>query len=370
MDGATLDDFFASCPAMLFVAGADGSLRQVSATLEQRLGHRLGDARSLASLAGPDDGPALEAFLAALADKDGEAEATCVLHPTDSEGTPLELRCCARRGSAGAIHGQLELIAQRESVVGQLEHALLRKIMDTLDIALWAVDGEGVFHFHDGKALTQAGLQRGQFLDLNIFEIYPPEIHEPIKQVFAGKSIHNLNEVHEIHWENWMVPLEMEDGSTYCAGITLNVTDRVLTQRSLEDKLDTIQTQQAAIYELSAPVLNVWDNVLAVPLIGIMDGERTDELTDRLLDSAHRMHTRFAILDLTGVEAVDTSIAAHVLRLLQSLRLLGVEGMVTGVSPEVARTMVAVGVDFESVLTHRTLREGLRHCMFELLSDT
>ena len=372
MASPTLDAFFASCPAMLFVGQLDGSLDHVSAALQRGFSHCLGSKPSLAELASPDDATALEAFMSAL--ETSEDEVSCTLHPHAAEGSDarLEVRCRARRDADGFVHGQLELVehsGEISAAVGeQLEHTLLHALMGTLDIILWAVDSEGVFRFHQGKALAQAGMEQGQFVGLRIYDIYPPEVHGPIKDAFQGRVNHNIQELHGIHWENWLLPLEMEDGETWCAGITLDVTERVTSQRSLEDQLDTIQTQQVAIYELSAPVLNVWDKVLAVPLIGIMDADRTDELTDRLLEAAHRGQTRFAILDLTGVEAVDTTIAAHVLGLLKSLRLLGVEGLVTGVSPEVARTMVGVGIDFEHVQTHRTLREGLRHCMRTLLA--
>jgi len=360
----TVERFLAMCPGLLFVAEADGALCLLSRALEQRFGHQLGEAPSLADLDGHGDGVA--PLLAALSEAEPETEQTCTLYTSEANGAPVTLHCAARRDADGLIHGQLEV---GESVKEQLEHGLLATLMRELDIVLWAIDDQGVFLFQDGKALAQAGLEPSQHVDKNLFELYPPEVHGPTREVLAGKSTYSQGEVHGVHWENWMVPLDMSDGSTYCAGISIDVSERIAAQRSLETQIETIKDQQRAIYELSAPVLNVWDKVLAVPLIGSMDSKRTDELRDRLLDEAHRGQTRFVILDLTGVEAVDTSIAAHVLRMLAALGLLGVEGMVTGVSPEVARTMVSVGVDFEDIMTHRSLREGLRHCMHELLSQ-
>ena len=116
-------------------------------------------------------------------------------------------------------------------------------------------------------------------------------------------------------------------------------------------------------------MINVWDNVLTVPLIGVMDAQRANELIERLLTAAGRSATRYVILDLTGVDALDTTIAGHILRLLQSLRLLGVEGLVTGISPQVAQTMVGLGVELEDVRTFRSLRESLRYCMKTMYAE-
>ncbi|HLT40026.1 MAG TPA: STAS domain-containing protein, partial [Enhygromyxa sp.] len=90
------------------------------------------------------------------------------------------------------------------------------------------------------------------------------------------------------------------------------------------------------------------------------------DITERLLAEASRSRTRFVILDVTGVDTLDTAIADRILRLLGSLRLLGVEGMVSGISPHVALTMVGLGIELDRVQTHRSLREALHYCMLQL----
>jgi rsbT co-antagonist protein RsbR len=351
-----LDILFQHTPALLFVAGADGKLLRHSKSLAERFGLE-GCAR-------------VEAYLAELADS--EDSAARVLQLLEVNGTALEVRCVAHRAPDGSIHGQLEPIPEQvpDDPVARIEHALFQTIMKTLDIVLWAIDRDGKFLFQDGKALAAAGLQPNQFLGMNLFEIYPPDVAAPVLAALEGKASNYDSDAHGVHWQTWYVPLKNPAGQVdHVVGLSLDVSNTVRTKLELERRLVTIQEQQRAIHELSAPVINVWDKVLTVPLIGAMDNQRANELIERLLTAAGHSETRFVILDLTGVDALDTSIAGHLLRLLQSLRLLGVEGLVSGISPRVAQTMVGLGIDMESVRTFRSLRESLRYCMRAMISD-
>jgi rsbT co-antagonist protein RsbR len=351
-----LDSLFQHTPALLFVADARGTLLRHSQAMADRFG--------------VEGRTTVEACLAELSASEGSV--TRVLSLRQGDGTVSKVRCDARRAPDGSIHGQLELLAEQaaEDATARIEQVLFRTIMDTLDIVLWAIDRDGKFLFHDGKALATAGLKPGQFLGLNIFELYPPDAVVSIKTALEGQPSKQESEAHGVHWQTWTIPLKNGDGRTdQVVGLTLDVSNAVRTKLELERRLATIQDQQRAIHELSAPVINVWDNVLTVPLIGAMDNQRANELIERLLTAAGRSETRFVILDLTGVDALDTSIAGHLLRLLQSLRLLGVEGLVSGISPRVAQTMVGLGIDMESVRTFRSLRESLRYCMKAMYSD-
>ena len=261
--------------------------------------------------------------------------------------------------------------APESAAANRIEHTLFRTIMETLEIVLWAVDKDGTFVFQDGKALGTAGLTTGQFVGQSILELYPADLVGPIKEAMKGTPINYRSEAHGVYWHTWIIPLRNKAGEVdYTAGLSVDVSADVRSKLELERRLATIQDQQGAIYELSAPVINVWDSVLTVPLIGVMDNDRTNELIERLLAAASRSGTRYVILDLTGVDALDTSIAGHILRLLRSLRLLGVEGLVTGISPQVAQTMVGLGVDLEDVLTFRSLRESLRFCMRAMYEES
>jgi rsbT co-antagonist protein RsbR len=353
-----LQDFFEHCPALVFIAKDDGTLVQTSATLRESIG----EPASLVSLAIPDDRETVEGFLRILGES-GEP-ASCTFRIADEAGAHNTLRCDARRSATGSIHGQLEIVV---STNDQIEKALLRALLETLDIVVWAIDTDGIFVFQDGKALAAAGLAPGQFLGMNCFELYPPELTELMRSTFDGSESHTSSEAHGVHWETWYVPLRAgNDEVTHCVGVTLNITPAIETQQELERQLQTILEQQRAIQELSAPVIQIWDHVLTVPLIGHLDESRMNELTEQLLTEVGSVAARFAILDLAGVEALDTSTAGHLLRLLGSLRLLGVSGMITGISPQAAHTMVGLGVEFGTFQTYRSLREGLNACMLAL----
>jgi rsbT co-antagonist protein RsbR len=366
-----LDSVFAFTPGLFFVANASGKLLRHTKALADRLGARLHSDSSLMMLVSPDEQGAVETLLAELA---GSSEPmTRVLHLQEGDGAATQVRCVARRAPDGLIYAQLEPLSDEAPELARaarIEHSLFRSVMETLDIVLYAIDRDGNFVFHDGKALATVGLQPGQFLGLNAFELYPAELSVELKQALTGKKTDFVVEAHGVHWQSWYLPIPDQTGETeFVAALSLDISAAVRTKLELERRLATIENQQRAIHELSAPVINVWDNVLTVPLIGMMDAQRANELIERLLTAAGQTNTRYVILDLTGVDALDTAIAGHLLRLVQSLRLLGVEGLVTGISPRVAQTMVGLGVDMEDVRTFRSLRESLRYCMKSMYAE-
>jgi rsbT co-antagonist protein RsbR len=132
-------------------------------------------------------------------------------------------------------------------------------------------------------------------------------------------------------------------------------------QEELEEKLATIDQQRAAIRELSTPVMEVWDGVLCLPVVGIVDSARSAQMTDTLLQAIAEKRTRCAIVDLTGIEVMDTKTVDHFVRMARAVSLLGAECLLTGISPNIAHTMVQMGVDLADVTTHRSLREALRN---------
>ena len=131
--------------------------------------------------------------------------------------------------------------------------------------------------------------------------------------------------------------------------------------RELVEKLTVIEAQAAAIRQLSTPILEIWDRVLALPIIGTLDNKRVLELTTTLLDRIQRDRAECIILDITGVEIVDTSTANHLLRVVRATRLLGTACILTGMSAKIAQTLVGLGAEFESTVTLRSLKDGLKH---------
>jgi rsbT co-antagonist protein RsbR len=138
------------------------------------------------------------------------------------------------------------------------------------------------------------------------------------------------------------------------------------SRNELQGKLMMIEQQRLTIRELSTPILDLWEGVLTLPVVGVIDTQRAVEMTERLLGRVVETGARWVILDITGVEIVDTSTADHLVRLTRAAGLLGTRCIVTGIGPNVARTLVAMGVDLGGVRTLRTLRDGLRACLDEV----
>jgi PAS domain S-box-containing protein len=145
-------------------------------------------------------------------------------------------------------------------------------------------------------------------------------------------------------------------------GVIMDVTARKLAEQARERlEGEVIRAQTEALDELSAPLLPIADDVLVMPLIGLVDARRTAHVIEALLRGVDAARARVAIVDLTGVSSVDIEAADGLLRAARSVRLLGAEVVLTGLRPEVARTLVALRADFQGITTCRTLEIGIAH---------
>ncbi|HEX4387343.1 MAG TPA: STAS domain-containing protein [Steroidobacteraceae bacterium] len=127
-------------------------------------------------------------------------------------------------------------------------------------------------------------------------------------------------------------------------------------QRSREEVIDRQQTE---MLELSTPVVKLWDGILALPLIGTLDSARTQIVMESLLQRIVETESQIAIIDITGVPTVDTLVAQHLLKAVTALRLMGAECIVSGVRPQIAQTIVHLGVDLQGITTKANLADAL-----------
>jgi rsbT co-antagonist protein RsbR len=135
-----------------------------------------------------------------------------------------------------------------------------------------------------------------------------------------------------------------------------------LAEREQENR-ELIARLRVAVDELSTPVLEIWDDVLALPVVGIVDTQRSAQMTERLLAEVVRARSRSVIIDLTGVELIDTSTADRFMKLARAVQLVGARCLVTGIQPAVAQTLVELGVEFTALETHRNLKSALEACI-------
>ena len=124
---------------------------------------------------------------------------------------------------------------------------------------------------------------------------------------------------------------------------------------------ELISDQAEQLLELSTPVVKLWDGVVAVPLVGTLDSARAQVVMERLLQTLVDTSSPYAIIDITGVPAVDTQVAQHVLKTVVAARLMGAECIISGIRPQIAQTIVALGIEFGDIATKATLADALRH---------
>lgn len=122
---------------------------------------------------------------------------------------------------------------------------------------------------------------------------------------------------------------------------------------------DIIRRQQEELLELSTPVVKLWDGVLAVPMIGVLDSGRTQMVMEALLQRIVETGSGIAIIDITGVPTVDTLVAQHLLKTVTAIRLMGADCIISGIRPQIAQTIVHLGIDLQGVQTKATLADAL-----------
>lgn len=123
---------------------------------------------------------------------------------------------------------------------------------------------------------------------------------------------------------------------------------------------DVISRQQLEMLELSTPVVKLWDGIVALPLIGTLDSGRTNVVMESLLQQIVQTGSEIAIIDITGVPTVDTLVAQHLLKTVGAARLMGADCIISGIRPQIAQTMVHLGIDLTTVTTKATLADALK----------
>lgn len=127
---------------------------------------------------------------------------------------------------------------------------------------------------------------------------------------------------------------------------------------------EQVITEQAEqLLELTTPVVKLWDGVVAVPLIGTLDSARTQVVMEKLLQTLVETGSEHAIIDITGVPAVDTEVAQHLLKTVVAARLMGAQCTISGIRPQIAQTIVALGIEFGDIPTKATLADALLHAL-------
>ena len=145
---------------------------------------------------------------------------------------------------------------------------------------------------------------------------------------------------------------------TWRATELLDSLGLLTTESFQKTREEVISRQQQEMLELSTPVVQLWDGILALPLIGTLDSARTQVVMQNLLDAIVKTRSDFAIIDITGVPVVDTLVAQHLLKTVAAARLMGAECLISGIRPQIAQTIIHLGVDLSDVITKATLADA------------
>ncbi|NTW02308.1 MAG: STAS domain-containing protein [Oscillochloris sp.] len=207
--------------------------------------------------------------------------------------------------------------------------------------------------------IVQIGVKRGQ---------YPDAIGREDEWAKARIRQHQACEMAEIRLvdDHWIRSIDQRTnyGGIVCirSDISYMKQAEVLSRQS-EEQAEVIRIQASLLAELSTPLLRISDRVVAMPLIGTLDSMRASLVVDTLLHAVEGQRVEVAILDITGVPIVDTQMANLLLQCARSVQLLGARMVLTGIRPDVAQTMVSLGIDLEGVVTRADLMGGIAYAL-------
>ncbi|HVJ93651.1 MAG TPA: STAS domain-containing protein [Labilithrix sp.] len=297
----------------------------------------------------------------------------CVVALRSNAGVKLLVKAISSSDSVVVATGTdvSGIVAERDSLRENLEFmsfqattsSMFSNVLEAAPVILWSADTAGVITMIDGAGLER--VQQVPKLGENMFERPTSEGQkEAIRRACAGDRCVSTDELApDVYFETWHLPLRDDSGApSGVIGLSIDVSERVRKERENARQLEQIATQRDLIRSLGCPVLQVDDDILCVPLIGEITEKRGVEIADSLLAGIGRFNARFAILDITGVDAMDGPAADGLLRIVWAARLLGVETVLSGVSPAIAQMLVSVGANLGNLYSTRSIRDAMLRC--------
>ncbi len=249
---------------------------------------------------------------------------------------------------------------------GTLLDALLEHIPDRI----YFKDKESRFLDVSASKAEGTGLSRMEFKGKTDFDFFSEEEAKVMKEdeegiMSSGKPV--VDKVQKIELpdgkEKWLsatkVPFYDNKGNVMG---TLGITRDVTRLKTLElEKGEKIKAQKEELEVLSTPVIDIWEGVLTVPVLGVLDSERASRISEALLTEIVEKRATAAIIDISGISAVDSAVADLLIRTAKAVKLVGAEAVLTGVGVEIAQTIADLGIDMEDLKTMATLKDGLKY---------
>lgn len=243
-----------------------------------------------------------------------------------------------------------------------------RALLDAIPDLIFLLSADGVFLDYKADSLSNLILPPEMFLNKRVEEILPPYLAEiTLRHIEALKRTNQMQTYeYQVQLGDRLADFEarMVWSNQDVLVLARDITEQKRAERErLAMQEQIIQAQQAALRELSTPLVPIADGVVAMPIIGTIDTMRAQQIMETLLHGIADHHADIAILDITGVKVVDTQVAAALVRSAQAARLLGAQVVLTGISPEVAQTLVHIGIEMRDIVAKSTLQQGIAYAL-------
>lgn len=245
---------------------------------------------------------------------------------------------------------------------GQADSAIQEQILEQIPTPVMAVNTDLEIIYMNAAGRNFLGKSWEEVRKSHCYELFgskhcqTPECR--MRQAIENKeSLSGRNELsiddRTVHFEYYAVPLK-DNNENIIGGLEyiLDITERVRDEKRMEEQSQTIR-------KISTPAIELWDRVLIIPILGVIDSMRAQQITDTMLYKIKETSSKVIILDIEGVAAVDTAVANHLMKITKATRLMGCQCIISGISVPVANTIVQLGIDMGDIKTNSTLKEAL-----------
>lgn len=250
-------------------------------------------------------------------------------------------------------------------------------LLDAIPIPVFYKDSQGIYTGCNTAFLEYLGRTKEEIIGKSVYDLSSPEQAEiyhradldlmasKTTQIYETKVRYADGTSHDVMFTKAVI-LGADGSVAGLIGTMLDITERKRAEDLARAQLThqaIIETQSIALRELSTPLLTISETTVVMPLIGAIDGRRAQQAIEALLQGAAGDKVATTIIDITGVSVVDTQIADMLIRATQAVRLLGTQAIITGIRPEVAQTLISLGVSLNGVVTLNSLEQGIAYAL-------
>ena len=254
-------------------------------------------------------------------------------------------------------------------------HENLDEILVRWESRMKDVEEERFFHFMPDELIDKTSREFAELMTSNLLHtevVNPEKLADFTEKVvrfgwsikFVNKSIENFSDISfEVLGEERVIDdLNIREYMKIFSNWISPLRDSIIDAYSVEWER-TVKLQRIALQELSASLIPVFEKISVMPLVGTIDTERAKLIMENILDGVVKQRAEVVLLDITGVPVVDTMVAHHIIQAADAVRLIGAKCMLVGIRPEIAQTIVALGIELENFTTTSTLQRGMQEAL-------